>query len=65
MQTKKEITMQTLPAILERAISRDFANRQPSINCTGGKTWQVAYGNVCMYYILNADESDIIDIQVD
>ncbi len=57
--------MQTLPAILERAISRDFPNRQPSINCTGGKTWQVAYGNVCMYYILNADESDIIDIQVD
>ena len=57
--------MQTLPNILQRRLSIDFANREPSLKQTGKNTWMVWDGNVCMYYILNADHSDIIDIQVD
>lgn len=53
------------PSILERRIAIDFAGKTPSVTKTGAYTWMVYLGNVCMYYILNADESDIIDIQVD
>lgn len=53
------------PSILQRAINRDFANRKPNIRETCKNTWMVASGNLCIYYVLNADHSDIIDIQVD
>lgn len=53
------------PSILQRAINRDFANRNPFIRETCKNTFMVAAGNLCIYYILNADHSDIIDIQVD
>ena len=57
--------MQTLPAILTRRLALDFAGKSYTLKETHKNTFMVCAGWVTMYYILNADHSDIIDIQVD
>jgi hypothetical protein len=57
--------MQTLPAILTRRLALDFAGKAYTLKETHKNTFMVCAGWVTMYYILNADHSDIIDIQVD
>lgn len=57
-------TKNTIPQIVADAIAKDFKSIY-SVKQTRATTWMVSAGNLCIYYIVNADCSEIIDIQVD
>lgn len=57
-------TKNTIPEIVADAIALDFKSIY-SVKQTRETTWMVSAGNLCIYYIVNADHTEIIDIQVD
>ena len=57
-------TKNTIPQIVLDAVAQDFKSYH-NVSKTRANTYMAFAGNLCIYYIVNADCSEIIDIQVD
>ena len=57
-------TKNTIPEIVAKAVALDFKSFH-TVSKTRANTYMATAGNLCIYYIVNADCSEIIDIQVD
>ena len=58
-------TKQTPQLVLDY-IATNFANKpKPQIKQTLKNTFMLSSGNICIYVILNPEQTQIIDIQVD
>ncbi len=57
-------TKNLIPQIVLDAVALDFTSYH-TVSKTRANTYMASSGNLCIYYIVNADCSEIIDIQVD
>jgi len=53
-----------IPQIVLDAVAKDFKSFH-TVTATVANTFMASAGNLSIYYIVNADCSEIIDIQVD
>ena len=58
-------TKNIIPEIVAEAIAKDFKICKPSVKKTHNNTFMASSGNLCIYYIVNAEQTEILDIQVD
>ena len=53
------------PQIVLDAIAKDFANRPINAGFTGDNVIMASSSSLCIYYVMNEDNTKIVDIQVD
>ena len=53
------------PQIVLDAIAKDFANRPVNAGFTKSNVIMASSISLCIYYVMNEDNTKIVDIQVD
>lgn len=54
-----------IPQIVLDAIAKDFANYSPLVRFTKSNVIMASNRSLSIYYIMNQDNTQIVDIQVD
>ena len=54
-----------IPQIVLDAIAQDFANRSINANFTHDNVIMASTSSLSIYYVMNADNTQILDVQVD
>lgn len=57
-------TKNTIPEIVAKAVALDFKSFH-TVTKTRENTYMASAGNLTIYYIVNPEQTEIIDIQVD